>query len=441
MGLRVLDDDRPGFALLAFSGPSERPSIAISIRSLRENAFLGPDGAWLKSPHYFEAERASGDTRETLYRVGPEIVNHVLEHDRIDVASADGSIREETLWENAIPQMLGQSTRHSIYRAPSAVVNRVAAEAPVVVPPKPEETVEPAKIETPEPAPKPVPPPPTPLWLKLLPVVLIAAVALTVVSIPQLRCKLFGISCPAPEPVRDLSAEALAQAMACAAPKRVTAPCEVRGCFADYLAQTTPDKVAASAKSTLDEADGLCLANRRRDDAENAARLRKVAEERALQSARQCAAGASDCIVKNCYAGYLTQYGGQGALRDQARAEVAAADDRCLRKPADNPNPPSTPAIADGVYNASAHRGCGAAAQFGIRLTVKGGSVSWEHDFRGIRYNWNGTIDNQGTIRASVGNSNSFTATGHYSDSERNVEMSYPQCASEPITLSIIGRL
>jgi hypothetical protein len=449
MGLRVLDDDRAGFALLAFSGSSDRQSISISIRSLREGAFLGPAGAWQKAPHYFDAERTGGDARETFYRVGPEIVNHLLEHDRIGVADADGTVHEEALWENAIPQMIGQSTRHSIYRPPSAVVNRISVletpkpqiEQPAVAPkadvPPP---TEPARIERPEPPPKPLPspPPPKPVWLKALPLVLVAVVALAIASIPKVRCQLFGISCAVPDPIRVPDDDALRLANACATPKLEAAPCEVRACFSAYLAKTAPDKVASSARSTLDEADGLCLQNRRRDDAENSARLRKAAEEKALQSARQCAAGASDCIVKNCYAGYLAEYGNSGAFGDRARAEVAGAENRCQPKPPDSPSPP---AIADGVYNAGAHPGCRAAAQFGIHVTVKAGTVIWEHELRGTRYTWSGTIDGRGNIRASVGNSSSFTASGRYSDSEHDVQMIYPQCGSDPITLSIIGRL
>jgi hypothetical protein len=49
------------------------------------------------------------------------------------------------------------------------------------------------------------------------------------------------------------------------------------------------------------------------------------------------------------------------------------------------------------------------------------------------------TGDTDGNIRASAGPS--LVASGRYSDAERDVQMQYPQCGSEAITLTIIGRL
>jgi hypothetical protein len=452
MGLRVLDDYRPGYALLAFDRPSDQPSLPISIRSVRENLYLGPEGAWQRAPHYFTAERAEGDARQTLYRVGPEIVNHLLEHDRIAVATADGSLQEEALWENAVPQMLGPS-RHSIYRAPGNVVGQtrvinVRPPEPEVEQPPPEV---PPVIEPVEPTPPPPPPPPEPtpvpvpsrpMWQKLLPLVLIVAAALAAASVPQVRCKLFSISCVVPEPVPTPAPvdDTLRQATACAAAKRATAPCEVRACFAEYLAKTPAGKVAASATAILDDAAAAC-----REANDDAARKRQEAEEKAaLNSALQCAIGVTNaCVVKNCYSGYLAKYGSSGKFRDQAQAEIAAAELRC-QKPAETPTPPpagpTTVALADGTYDAATQRACGAPAEYGITVNIGSGTVAWEHELRGTRYTWSGTIDGQGNIRASVGNSNSFSATGHYSDSDRAVQMKYPQCGSEPVTISIIGR-
>ncbi len=143
---------------------------------------------------------------------------------------------------------------------------------------------------------------------------------------------------------------------------------------------------------------------------------------------------------KNCYSGYLAEYGSQGMFRDQARGEVEAAEARCKPPPPDTPPVASDSALTDGTYNAATKRACGAPAEFGITVAVKSGTVSWEHELSGTRYTWSGTIDGEGNIRASVGNSNSFAATGHYSQSEHDVQMRYPQCGGDMITLSIIGR-
>jgi hypothetical protein len=441
MGLRVLDDDRPGYALLAFDRPSDQPSLPISIRSIRENLYLGPDGVWQKAAHYFTAERISGDARQTLYRVGPEIVNHLLEHDRIGVTSADGSVQEQALWENAVPQLMGPS-RHSIYRGSGNVVGQARvinvrppepeAEAEVT-PPEVTPVIEPAEPPPPTPDPTPVPAPSRPMWQKLLPLILIVAAVLAAASVPQVRCKLFSISCPVVEPAPKPAPvdDTLRQATACAAAKRATAPCEVRACFAEYLAKTPVDKIAPSATTILDDAAAACR------------EARQEAEEKAaLNSALQCAVGVTNaCIVKNCYSGYMAKYGSSGKFRDQAQAEISAAELRC-QKPAETPTPSvaTAVALADGTYDAATQRACGAQPEYGITVTIETGKVSWEHELRGTRYNWSGTIDGQGNIRASVGNSSSFSATGHYSDSERAVQMKYPQCGADPVTLSIIGR-
>ncbi|WP_020176814.1 hypothetical protein [Methyloferula stellata] len=118
MRLRVLDDLRPGYAQLAFDGPLTQPTLHLSVRSQQEGGFLGPDGSWQKSAHYFTASRIEGDDRSTVYRVGPEIVNHLRELDTVEFANDDGSLRFETTWENAVPQMPkipGGRPGHSIY--------------------------------------------------------------------------------------------------------------------------------------------------------------------------------------------------------------------------------------------------------------------------------------------------------------------------------------
>jgi hypothetical protein len=119
MSLRVLDDDRPGYALLAFDGRLTPPRLSISIRSLNSNTYLGPSGQWQRTPHYFDAKRSGEEGGKTQYRVGPEIVNFLLEHEPIEVATSDATVREETLWENAVPQMTASHSDYFIYREPA----------------------------------------------------------------------------------------------------------------------------------------------------------------------------------------------------------------------------------------------------------------------------------------------------------------------------------
>jgi hypothetical protein len=449
MGLHVFDDDRPGYALLAFGDALSQPTLSVSIRSLRENAFLGPNGKWQKEPFFFPAVRVGAEGGCTQFRVGPEIVNFLLEHDRIEVASDDGSLKEEALWENAVPELPGQRSLNTVYRT--------AAPVPPSEPAGPQQAVKPAitdrhggaETATP-PSPPPAPPdsPSRKLWW-IAGLVGLLAIAAGGIGLSPLGCKLFGVSCPNPGPNREGShvvvpppssePDLLARALACASDRHAAAPCEIAACFSRYRSETPDDRLAPEARKALLEGEAACqsvrqAAEERRRSEERAAEARR-SEERALQSAQQCAAQAAPCVVKDCYAGYLTEYGGSGALREQARSAVARAAEQCRSSPS---SPGS--AIADGAYNAVARRACGASQQYGIRVVIAAGRISWDHDFRGIRFAWTGTIDAQGQIRAAVGGSRDMTAGGRFTDNEREVEMRYPPCP-EAIPLSILGRL
>jgi hypothetical protein len=350
MSLRVLDDDRAGFALLVFSAKLDQPTLSLSIWSFRENAFLGPDGKWQRTAHYYGVDRIGDSARGTEYRAGPDIVNHLLEHDHILVATQDGSIKEETLWENAIPQLPGTAPEHAMYR-PEVVKSetkpvakpapRAEAEPPPALPaapvPPPIEPTPPPRAETrpaPRPEPKPMPepdvvrvPPSRPAWLKFLPLAAIPVLLLAAFAFPQVRCKLLGTSCP------DL----LTPAMVCAAERDGAAkPCEVKACFDSYLASTAPKDVAPKASTVMDHADQAC----RREAQDRAAR---AAETEALQSTRQCAASVNPCNAASCYNGYMARYGNAGLFRDVARREIDALKARCQPPPAPRPTQTSTP--------------------------------------------------------------------------------------------------
>ncbi|MGP0061557.1 MAG: hypothetical protein ACLPID_19985 [Beijerinckiaceae bacterium] len=167
MRLRVLDEDRPGYAQLAFDSPLSQPTLALSVRSQQEGGFLGPDGAWQKAAHFFTATRIGGDAGSALYRVGPEIVNHLRELDLVQFAARDGSFRVETTWENAVPQMLPRQGGR-IYREPGGMpvappVGLAAAGTISAPEPEPEPTPSPPPARPPSPPPLPPSPPSPPV--------------------------------------------------------------------------------------------------------------------------------------------------------------------------------------------------------------------------------------------------------------------------------------
>ncbi|HEX4411070.1 MAG TPA: hypothetical protein VH206_20055 [Xanthobacteraceae bacterium] len=183
MRLRVLDAERLGYAILEFDAALSEPSLTISIHSAAQQAYLGPDGQWQRTPHFFTARRIGGDDANTShFQVGPDIVNSMMQDDQIEVATADKKIFAETIWENAAPEIAPRPA-HKIYRAPVetesrqnldvanwvADVESVRSRAPqppgpakpdIAAPPKPE----PPAPQPPKPdaavSPKPEPPAP-----------------------------------------------------------------------------------------------------------------------------------------------------------------------------------------------------------------------------------------------------------------------------------------
>jgi hypothetical protein len=213
-------------------------------------------------------------------------------------------------------------------------------------------------------------------------------------------------------------------AMSCGAAKKPIAPCDVAACFSRYLANTPPADVAPEARTMLSNAASACRPGTQQQDT-------KSDEERMLAQARQCMVTAEPCVVKTCFADYLKKYGATGGLRSIAQNDISRADHACVPKP-------QIASIADGTYNARAKEGCGVSPQFGIRIAIKDGAISWEHDFRGISYKWSGVIDPTGEIRASVGNSKELVANG---DAAREIQMHYPQCGATAISLIILSRM
>jgi hypothetical protein len=222
-----------------------------------------------------------------------------------------------------------------------------------------------------------------------------------------------------PNPTPTANDDILKQAMACAATREPSDPCRVKACFDTYLADTAPRDVASRANVVMDRAAAAC---------KKAQQNHAQTEDDALKSARQCAAASGNpCTAKSCYDDYLARYGNSGARLGEARNDLSMAAAACHIP------------MPDGTYSAGSLRGCGNPNEDGIHITVTSGSVSWQHDFKGKRYNWTGTVDGAGNIHASAGPS--FTATGRYTDNERDILMKYPQCGSEGIILEIFGRL
>jgi len=157
-----------------------------------------------------------------------------------------------------------------------------------------------------------------------------------------------------------------------------------------------------------------------------------LAEYTSWRSARVCASGVSACGSLRCYDDYLSGAAPGGAHYSEGVTLRAQAEEACrASEPLGN--------ALNGRYLARSQGGCGTKPA-SVSITIKGGGVSWRHEFQGVLYSWSGAIDSAGHIRASVANSSDFTASGLYSQLDRTMNMKYPQCET-PISMTVISKL
>jgi hypothetical protein len=207
----------------------------------------------------------------------------------------------------------------------------------------------------------------------------------------------------------------------------------------------------SEARNEATKLDQDCeVRNKQDEDARNKqkeeeeARNKQKEEEAAWQSAQRCAASAEPCGVKQCYEPYQTKYCPAGAHCSQAKAEVARALQACKPPPPPPPPPPkpSTEAAVDGRYSARSLPACGAKVDYSIVVDVRGGRISWEHEFLGVRYRWEGTIDAYGKVTAKVANFPGYTATGQFDkDRDKEIQMKYPHCDTGTVPLEIRAKI
>lgn len=431
MSVRVLDDE-PGYALLVFDKPTDSPSLKLSIKSLQvgQGSYLDPSGAWLKAPHFFSGQRVQAPDGRFGYRVGPELVNHMLDQDWIEVSSEDGTFCEQGVWENASPLM-----------NPRGIIVQTTSPLPLTSPPPPPPPPPAALSSSPPPLPVSTPSKPTgsrkfPRWLPMAMLLILLLVPLAVLAlVPDLRCRFFGVGCPAVESSSDQSERDMAgQARQCAVGKEA----KNESCTIDLDCLTSYRRKYANGPSMPDI---NALAARATDLCQKA-----NAETRLFNAARQCAT-ANPCGAPVCYNDYMRSYP-NGAHAGEMRAHLANARRDCRPTVEPKPGGPASsdePPLPNGVYGAQTRAGCGAPRQFGISVTVHDGQIKWQHDAPlvpngpPVTMLWEGSIDRDGNIKASVADSPEFAAKGRYFEAEREVEMRYPKC-TEPVILTISGK-
>jgi hypothetical protein len=425
MALRVFDDD-PGFAILDFGRTLEAPTLEISVRNLSEpdKGYLWPDGGWRKDPHYFTAElSAQPETGSARYKVGPEIVNFLLEETHIEVATRAGDLTESGYWQNAIPQLGSRGASYTIGQPQATIEGKATAPPPPPPPPAPSTPLTPSAPPPPSAPPSPLPQPfsLTGLWPVAAPLLLMVLAAGALAFSPSLRCRLLGLGCPDP---------AYEEAMRCARDKLESAPCKVDACFAAY--RRGGRELKPEASDILAEATRTCpLIPPQREPLQRPAPDR--AADSAYSDAKTCAE-ANPCVASACFDTYLRLYGGSGPDRVRADDVLAKARDRCSGQA-------PLVSLAAGDYNGFASPGCGAAGQ-PVTVTIGPDVICWRHDIplvpggAPVDHGWEGQIDSNGAIHATVPGLAGTSASGHYDAAGNEIQMRYPGCG-EYVTLTI----
>jgi hypothetical protein len=96
-------------------------------------------------------------------------------------------------------------------------------------------------------------------------------------------------------------------------------------------------------------------------------------------------------------------------------------------------------AQADGHYLGRSLAACGAKPA-SVIVDIKSREVAWRYEYRGIVYQWRGEVDAECAIRASVGDSDVYRASGRFADCGREVTMIYPDCP-DGIAMRIVNKI
>jgi hypothetical protein len=262
MALRILDGGRPGVAILEFDQAMSSPELDIAVRSLtsRPGLYVTADGSWEKSPTYFKATRISGDGNVTRYSVGPEVVNHVLDQDAVQVSIADQPQAFDTIWENATPELAGSARIGRIYPGGRPKPVPAAAPAPAAVEPQPAEIPVAATEQIESPAYSE--PPPKRSRLPLL-AGLLGAVALALWLLPGLRCTLFAGALGGCE-------DGTGAVLACLAQAKASNACMANQCLQGQSVDALPAPVQERVRTELADAQAKCVPPNPRDSLEAA---------------------------------------------------------------------------------------------------------------------------------------------------------------------------
>ena len=111
----------PGFALLVFDRPINAIRLEISVFNTITGLYLGASvpgrPSWIKQQTTFFPAVRVGRENSGTFRVGPEITSYIQEGTYVEIATRDGSVREEVSWEGILQRFNLKGTENWFYSA------------------------------------------------------------------------------------------------------------------------------------------------------------------------------------------------------------------------------------------------------------------------------------------------------------------------------------
>lgn len=327
MGLRIADDDRPGYALLDFgrdTGPGDA-FISLQSKLFIPGEFLSPAGDWSKSPHFFKAVRlpAAGPG---VYRVGPEIVNQQdLANDTIEVRVRHLNLAEETRWPELTPAVFGGGHAGVIYRPPSE--EESDEPQPVLEAQSTEPLEEPLEKAAQEPMKKEAQAPiehsaqeatkgPIKTGANHIPVWWVVLAIAVPVFVLVVASQFYCLPLPVLHGNCVTRTASLADALNCAQSKGPQSSCDAALCFDAYFASNPPaGEERLHAERLKGMLDMQCRAKRA-----------------SFQQAKACAEQkrlTDPCAAQHCFDNYLSDLPASESDRETAEALARGLSTRC----------------------------------------------------------------------------------------------------------------
>lgn len=182
---------RPGHALIEIGYALNVEPLRFTLQRVgADRRYLGGDGRWRADPEPLQPQRVDKHDARTVISVGPGIVDHLGEDERVRVEIVSTGFAADVVWSD-IPRSSGRV-------GPSVFVPAARPEQPAAPPAPPAETPPQPDLSPPDPAPQPPAPAPR-RWL--VPALAVALILVAAGVAWHYRADIAALFRPVPPPI------------------------------------------------------------------------------------------------------------------------------------------------------------------------------------------------------------------------------------------------